>query len=1052
MSPSQSRRIRIMSLLALAGAGLTLAAVAGPQDAPPNGAPAGEPTAQPSPEMLHAMMMGMGGGGDAGHEEFPPFESVSEGYRQVVSTTDGMSFYNVWVRDKDGGMLAELPQGYQGRRQFIATTVAGGESYAGLQVSDLYCYWKQYDRTLALMAPQIAVRSQGDPESQQGVQRLFTDRVVLTAPIVCFGPSGQPVIDMKDFLLGNAGEFFGGSGYGLQTHLATVAKAKAFPQNIEIAFEVPASDGVLKTLHYSISEISGHSGYQPRKADERVGYFTTVWKDLGTFDDDQVWVRYINRWHLEKREPSLKVSPPSQPIVFYIDSATPVRYRRWVKQGIEYWNKAFRQVGIEGAIEVRYQDAQTGAYMDLDPEDVRYNFIRWLANDEGTAIGPSRVNPETGQILDADIVLTDGFIRTYVLMNKLLPETAMQTFGPETLAWLEKNPSWDPRLRMASPAEADQMLRERAARGVMRYGGHPAGNAGTDAIGDDPFDGLNNRSSQLNGLCMLGRGKAAQMAALRMQVEVMHEFAAQMRQANTQPTPTAGPETGDDIPPEVLELIKKQLKDNPQLIDQLPPEIRARLGYAQGGTPPAAEPETGGEPAAEGEAPAGEPENLLDGLPEEYVGPLLADLVAHEVGHTLGLRHNFKASSIATMDQFNSEEFKGHKSWSASVMDYHGMNFRVESGTVQGDLCPIDIGSYDMWAIEYGYTFGDTDPIVARVAEPGLPYGTDEDTWGPDPLVTQWDLGSDPFAYAAEQVRLANWLRGRILDSWVKEGQSWARSRRGYAITLWLQTSQMGNIARWVGGSSVNRDKKGDPNGRVPIIPVDPAKQREALGWITQNIFRDEAFGLTPELLQHMTTDRWWDAGGEADIFTDPAFDVHDRIMGVQASALTQLMNPQTLQRVFDNESRVPSGQDAFTLPELFDTLSASIWSELSETGTKKFTAREPMVSSLRRGLQREHLNRLIDLTFGAATGSAGNAAGDLATMNLRDLLETIDGSLKNNGSRMDAYTKAHLSDARTRIEKALDAHYTMNAGGSGGGTTIIIGQTEPGEQRPSGR
>ena len=101
----------------------------------------------------------------------------------------------------------------------------------------------------------------------------------------------------------------------------------------------------------------------------------------------------------------------------------PVRYRRWVAQGVEYWNKAYEKIGFLNAIEVDYQDAQTGRNMELDPEDVRYNFIRWLNNDIGTAIGPSRVNPMTGEILDADIILTDGWIRHFdVQFNRIMPK------------------------------------------------------------------------------------------------------------------------------------------------------------------------------------------------------------------------------------------------------------------------------------------------------------------------------------------------------------------------------------------------------------------------------------------------------------------------------------------------------------------------------------------------------------------------------------------------------------------------------------------------------
>jgi hypothetical protein len=211
---------------------------------------------------------------------------------------------------------------------------------------------------------------------------------------------------------GGAGGFGGrAASPGYNTRLQRVVKTKAFPENVEIAIEAPNSQGLLVTMHYSISQIPENSGYKPREADERVGYFTTVYRDLGQYDDDKKWTRYINRWQLEKRDPKLKLSPPKQPIVFYVEHTVPVRYRRWLRDGVLYWNNAFENVGLLDAIEVQYQDKETGAHMDKDPEDVRYNFIRWLNNDISTAIGPSRANPLTGQILDADVVLTDGWIR-----------------------------------------------------------------------------------------------------------------------------------------------------------------------------------------------------------------------------------------------------------------------------------------------------------------------------------------------------------------------------------------------------------------------------------------------------------------------------------------------------------------------------------------------------------------------------------------------------------------------------------------------------------------
>jgi len=1056
-------RVRIGALSVATGGSLALASLASSE---PVGSPPSEytpsiadvstpndPPEQPGGDELNpadiARMMAArsGGGGSKKKKDFPSFKEISKGYKKVVSTADGQSFYNLWVREKDGQMLAELPRGYERTLHFIALTLGSGDTYAGLQAGDMYAKWRRYDDRLALIRPNLSVRSSGDPESRKSVERLFTDRVILDVPIAAIGPSGQPVIDADALLLGRASTFFGGQARGLNSNLATIAKAKAFPKNVEIAFEAPVAGGQLRSFHYSISQIPENTGYKPRKADARVGYFTTVYRDLGKFDYTEKWIRYANRWHLEKRDSSLDMSPPKNPIVFYVDHAAPVRYRRWIRRGIEYWNKAFEQVGIDGAIEVRFQDLKTGAHMEKDPEDVRYNFIRWLANDQGTAIGPSRVHPKTGQILDADIILTDGFIRSYYIQySEYLPEVAMEGFGPDTYAWLEEHPEWDPRLRLVSESERQSTLAERRRRGVLRYGGHPAGQIDADLVGDDQFDGLGNRMSQMNGLCMIGRGKSVQLTVFQMHRAITESLIEELESEQ--------PEIPDDVPPEVLEMLKKRIEQNPEMLDRLPDELKAKLGYGpeKDKDENEDEPEQSDQDKDDADDKKGKDhENLIDGMPEDFVGPMLADVVAHEVGHTLGLRHNFKASSVYSLDEMNSEEFKAEKTITGSVMDYNGINIRMEAGEVQGEYTMTDIGPYDKWAIEYGYTFDDPKKVLKEVNEPEHAYATDEDTWGPDPLAARWDLGADPHTYAKEFVRLAEFHRQRILSGFVEEGESWARARRGYELTLGLQTRMLSIMSRWIGGSYVLRDKKGDPGDRTPVTPVEAEKQREALSFIIDNAFYDEAFGLDPKLLRHLTNDRWWDAGGMSQIFQDPAWPIHDRIMGIQASALTMIMNPGTLTRVFDNEIRAVDIQnDPITVPEVMASVKSAVWEELDSPSNGRYSAANPMISSLRRNLQREHLERLIDLSMESGSGGAAmNAISNLATMQLRDLHERVEDLLTGrNAGSVDAYSRAHLGEAKIRIAKALEAQYIYNANdiGAGGVTNIILGESTEGD------
>ena len=307
---------------------------------------------------------------------------------------------------------------------------------------------------------------------------------------------------------------------------------------------------------------------------------------------------------------------------------------------------------------------------------------------------------------------------------------------------------------------------------------------------------------------------------------------------------------------------------------------------------------------------------MLDGMPEQFVGPLLADLVAHEVGHTLGLRHNFKASSIYQLKKINSHEIKGKKSFAGSVMDYLPLNLRLVDGEVQGDYGMLGLGPYDYWAIEYGYTFEkDLKPVLARVSEPELQFATDEDTSGPDPLARRYDFSENPLDFAKEQSVLIERFRKKIISDYVKDGDSWTKARKGYELTLSLQMKNISMMANWIGGAFVNRDKKGDPKGRMPLQVVPAKAQRDALQFVLETTFRDSSYALSPELLQRLTKDFLGRSSG------DPAWPVHDKILSMQASALTSLMNSTVLRRVYDNEFRVPENYDAFTLPKLVDSI-----------------------------------------------------------------------------------------------------------------------------------
>ncbi|MAI66659.1 MAG: hypothetical protein CMJ26_02130 [Phycisphaerae bacterium] len=886
----------------------------------------------------------------------PSFEDVADGYDTVVSSTDGNDGLYSLYRDEDDRLLVELSPDYEGQPILIAYTISSGIGEAGVQIGDVYGHWTRIHDQLVLVQPNLEIKSTGDEQAQSGYDRVFTDRVVLDVPILTEGPNGGPVFDGTNLFLHGSSNFFGGQTRGARTDLATLKKAKSFPGNVELTFELPLAGGQFGTLSYSIRTVEQDTGYQPRIADHRIGYFNTTFKDIGDASNDDPWVRYVTRWHLEKADPKLKMSPPKQPIVFYLEHTIPVRYRRWVRDGVLEWNKAFEQVGIVNAIEVYQQDASTGAHMDKDPEDARYNFILWTTADMGFAIGPSRVDPETGRILDADIVMDEGFVNGWTkAWHRLLPEVAMESFDPAAREWLKTHPNWDPRIRLADPLE-----RKTIAKQIQTMPTHPALAQSTEMIGDDEYDGLGNRVCQTNGACMYPAYQAAELSMARLH-----------------------------------------------------PDVLAMLAVAEEGE--------------DGEAYDGD---MLDGVPDWFIGPMLRDVIMHETGHTLGLRHNFKASTVYDMDEMNNQNFE-HEAICGSVMEYSPININVEDGPDQGDFTMMTIGPYDYWAIEYGYTMDDESlpAILSRVNEPQLAYSTDEDTFDSDPSSRRFDWGKNPLDYADSQIRLVKQLRSSLLDRMVKDGQSWGRARSGYEMLLNRQFGSVGTAADWISGTINNRARKGDPGDRNPIEEIDPDVQRRALTMVLENSMRDEAWGLDNDLLNKMTVEKYWDNGGGRSAMTNSAFPIHERISGMQASALSMVLNPSTLGHLYDGEFRNASDVDVLTVAEVIQAVTDEVWSELGAI-PKNSSNREPAISSLRRNLQSEHLARLIELSL---EEDARTPASRTIQSLVRMQLQGIQKQLKS-ASAKDAYTRAHLADSSMKIKKALNAQFTIGADSGGGG------------------
>ncbi len=750
------------------------------------------------------------------------------------------------------------------------------------------------------------------------------------------------LIKLSDFLVSdyaNIGEsvkpYFGDKPVQFQGGTSYVDSVQGFERNMEIdamlnykgsdppligGGALPDYRSIPVGVRYSFFKLPERP-MQARLADDRVGYFTNAIKDFSKDKQDDPYLRYVNRWRLAPSDTAAyqqgELVAPEEPIVYYVDHSVPEEYRPHVKEGIEAWNEAFEEAGYKNAVVAK--DAPDDS--SWSAEDIRYSTVRWTAAHQmGYAIGPSQTDPRTGEILNADILISSGFVRGW--------KQTYEGLTPETNA-SENRPN---RLPMQRTTQAlQQMFPAKLARRA----------------------------------CWAERGKAQQLGLQRA-------------------------------------------------------VLRAR-GTLNPGAP----------------------------MPDEYLGAAIKDLVMHEVGHTLGLRHNFKASSGIPTGKLQDESYTREHGLSLSVMDYAPVNVALDKNN-QGHYWNPNVGTYDEWAIKYGYMpiaqqsadepftrdapLADTttaeknglDKIAAQSSDSLHTYGTDEDNWlGPyavDPLTNAWELGSSPLSFAQTRTQLARKVEPKLDDRLIAEGERYHRLREATTALIMERFRTLMPVTKTIGGMYVARDHKGTPDARMPFRPVSAEKQREAVDLLVEAAFAPDAFQFEPERLNKLAPDRHahWGVSGSLQI----DYPVHEYVDMVQTGLLSELLHPARLKRMIDNQVRVES--EAYGPGDLLPRLTDAIWSELDTDGPRSVA-----INSFRRNLQRAYTDRLIDYLLDTTSWitisfsgidqlSAPESVRSLARLELVELSEQIGRTL-NRGS-LDRDTRAHLSETKARIDRALDA------------------------------
>lgn len=821
------------------------------------------------------------------NEASAPMSSFDEAIKNA-ETLPGL--FTLYRHKQNGQILLEIKPEQLNKNYLATITLASGIGeqglYGGMPLQTFLFYFRRVNNNLLFTVRNVNFRANPTDPQRLSVARSFSDSVLYSLKIISIHPQRKTIlVDLGNLLLKDLP--------GLKSWLRNTLNARyeldgsksyfgtigAFPLNLEIdgIYGFTLSDGEdepdLPTLpdsralslrvHYSFSQLPENNNYRPRLADERVGYFHTVYKDFSGDNQPDPFVRYINRWHLEKQDPKAPISPPKKQIVFWIENTVPLEYREAIREGVLMWNQAFEKAGFKNALLVQ----QMPDNATWNPADVRYNTIRWINSlDAAFARGPLRENPQTGEILDADIIVDGDLVRSQ--------KQDYRTF-------VEKQPSSNVNLTK-------------------------------------PTCDLTQASNQF----------------------AIGEIA--------------------------LPLVRNK-----------PNEMK------------------------------------------EFIHQYLRWVVAHEVGHVLGLRHNFRASTRLLPEELNNSNITRTKGMVSSVMDYVPVNL-APIGTPQGDYFPTVVGAYDEWAIEYGYkpstattTLGEK-PFLQQIANrqahhPELSYAPDEDIFDLDPTVNMYDLSSDPLSYAQQQLDNARVLWENLNRRPPSADESYNELRESFDQIFSYYWRQVNFISKYIGGQSFYRDRPNSQNQRLPFVPVPASKQREALTVLQKYVFAADAFNFPAELLNKLAPSRWDDLGNEA-VMNRLDYPIHDRIFSFQSYILRILLSGDRLSRLRDLELKASPGE-SLTMPELFNTLQAGIWTELEEM---------VKISSLRRALQREHLQLLINMVL--RTVNVPEDGRSLAWSKLRQLRSQIDRTLRKQSKNLDEYTIAHLAETRDRITKVLDA------------------------------
>ncbi len=373
-------------------------------------------------------------------------------YSEIV-TKETLSDEGIFTTHlNDDKLYYEIPFQLLGKDMLLVSRIAklpdnfgGGYVNAGSKLNEQVIRWEKRNKYIDVKV--VSFQNESDEASpiSKSVEANNFFPILFSAKIAAFNTDSTSLLVEVSDLFQKEVASINGMSTSLRKRYSVkrfdnsrsyIESVSAYPQNIEVKHvmtydaEEPPENDQANTISMLLNQsmiILPDNKMMPRLADDRVGWFTTK---KYNYDSDELKsdnYKIINRWKLIPKDieayKSGELVEPEKPIVYYLDPATPEKWRPYFKQGIEDWNVAFEAAGFKNAIVAK--DAPTFAEdPEFSPEDIRYSVVRYVASTTRNAVGPSVTDPRTGEILESDIIWYHNHLRSY--RNRFMIEAGAQ--------------------------------------------------------------------------------------------------------------------------------------------------------------------------------------------------------------------------------------------------------------------------------------------------------------------------------------------------------------------------------------------------------------------------------------------------------------------------------------------------------------------------------------------------------------------------------------------------------------------------------------------------